>query len=124
MPLHLFLSSVYHLHTSAVFVGSPVSDWRDEMNAFNLEFPSICLRAMNQGSYSVNNSAFHGNFVDLGYATCGVEYQASHYSGNFFWANCAHISKLPPLWDPLNNAWYHLLIAFKESLSLITALVT
>lgn len=28
---------------------SPVSDWRDEMNAFILEFPSICLRAMNDG---------------------------------------------------------------------------
>jgi hypothetical protein len=28
---------------------SPVSDWRDEMNAFILEFPSICLRALNEG---------------------------------------------------------------------------
>jgi hypothetical protein len=71
--------------------GNPVSDWRDEMNAFNLEFPSICLRAMNEG-----------------YSTCGVEYQhygGGHYSGNFFWANCEHIARLPPLWDPLNNAW-------------------
>lgn len=70
---------------------SPVSDWRDEMNAFNLEFPSICLRALNDG-----------------YSTCGVEYQfygGGHYSGNFFWANCAHVSRLPPLWDALNNAW-------------------
>ena len=34
------------------------------MNAFNIEFPSICLRALLKG-----------------YNTCGVENQDAHYSG-------------------------------------------
>lgn len=45
----------------------PVASWREGMNTFNIEFPSICLRALN-----------------LGYSTCGMEYQDAHYSGNFW----------------------------------------
>lgn len=66
----------------------PVSDWRDEMNAFNIEFPSTCIRALLQG-----------------YVGCGVEYQDTHYSGNFWWADCDHIAALPGLWDPIDNAY-------------------
>ena len=47
------------------------------MNAFNIEFPSICLRALLKG-----------------YNTCGVENQDAHYSGNFWWADCEHIASL------------------------------
>ena len=56
------------------------------MNAFNIEFPSICLRAIGK----------------LHYATCGVEYQEEHYSGNFWWTDCAHLSQLPPLQGRFN----------------------
>ena len=66
----------------------PVTDWRDEMNAFNLEFPSTCLRALRAG-----------------YSTCGAEYQDAHYSGNFWWSTCDHIAALPGLWDPIDNAY-------------------
>ena len=61
---------------------SPVSTWREEMNAGVLEFPSICIRAI----------------VDKNYSTCGVENQLAHYSGNFWWADCDHIAQLdiPP----------------------------
>ena len=48
----------------------PVASWREGMNTFNVEFPSICLRALN-----------------LGYSTCGMEYQDAHYSGNFWYAS-------------------------------------
>ena len=65
----------------------PVADWRDEMNAFNLEFPSTCLRALLSG-----------------YSACGVEYQEALYSGTFWWADCDHVAALPGLWDPINNA--------------------
>ena len=47
-----------------------VASWREVMNTFNIEFPSICLRALN-----------------LGYSACGMEYQGNplgHYSGNFW----------------------------------------
>jgi hypothetical protein len=105
MAMHTYCSDQVALNNSAYVVyfhtkgsccpkypPSPVSDWRDEMNAFILEFPSICLRAMNKG-----------------YSTCGVEYTETgdkhHFAGNFFWANCLHISRLPPLWDPINNAF-------------------
>jgi len=56
----------------------PRASWREEMNAFTIEFPSICLRALLKG-----------------YNTCGVENQDAHYSGNFWWADCAHIASLP-----------------------------
>ena len=40
---------------------------------------------------------------------CGVEFQQAggrwHYSGNFFWANCAHVARVPPLSDPLKDSW-------------------
>jgi hypothetical protein len=67
---------------------SPQSDWRDLMNVFNLEFPSICLRALYTG-----------------HSTCGVNFQFDHYSGNFWWASCNHIASLPSIGDPLTSAW-------------------
>jgi hypothetical protein len=62
---------------------SPVSTWREEMNAMLLEYPSICLRALHS----------------KGYVACGVENQDAHFSGNFWFANCAHISKLSAITD-------------------------
>jgi len=68
-----------------------VCAWREAMNAFNLEFPSVCARALRQGNY----------------ATCGfeflVDYHTAHYSGNFFWANCRHIAALAPLKDRFDS---------------------
>lgn len=43
----------------------PRAMWREYMNAANLEFPSICLRAIGARSYS----------------TCGTQLQENHYSG-------------------------------------------
>ena len=68
--------------------GGAVADWRDEMNAFVIEFPSICMRALTEG-----------------YSACGPNYQDGHFSGNFWWASCNHVAKLKGLWDPINNAW-------------------
>eukprot|EP01041_Mallomonas_annulata_P003200 gene3200-6319_t len=67
---------------------NPVTHWREEMNSFNLEFPSTCIRALLNG-----------------YKTCGVEYQDAHYSGNYWWADCSHVAALPGLWDPIDNAY-------------------
>ena len=67
---------------------APQSDWRDLMNTVNIEFASVCLRALYDG-----------------YSACGAEYQDMHFSGNFWWAACNHVAMLPPLWDPINNAW-------------------
>jgi len=63
------------------------------MNAFIIEFPSLCLTALLEG-----------------YSACGVELLYSgrlpaHYSGNFWWADCSHVAALPGLWDPINNAY-------------------
>lgn len=57
-----------------------VTSWREAMNAFNIEFPSICLRALLDG-----------------YDSCGMESQEGTYSGNFWWANCEHVARLAPL---------------------------
>ena len=65
----------------------PVASWREFMNSFNIEFPSICLRAMLAG-----------------YSTCGVEYQEAIWAGNFYWAHCDHIAALPRLWTRF-DAW-------------------
>jgi len=59
-----------------------VASWRDVMNTFNLEFPSICLRALLAG-----------------YSTCGYGSQMAHYTGNFWWADCGHVAALPALWN-------------------------
>ena len=55
-----------------------VTTWREAMNAFVLEHPSICLRALLEG-----------------YDSCGMENQGGTYSGNFFWARCDHVARLP-----------------------------
>ena len=47
---------------NAVPQNGPVASWREAMNAFTIEFPSICLRALVEG-----------------YATCGFEYQIGMY---------------------------------------------
>jgi hypothetical protein len=65
----------------------PVASWREGMNTFNIEFPSICLRALLSG-----------------YSACGMELQDAHHSGNFWWANCDHIASLPPLQNRY-DAW-------------------
>jgi hypothetical protein len=64
-----------------------VSSWRDVMNTYNIEFPSICLRALLKG-----------------YSTCGYGQQGGHYAGNFFWADCHHVASLPPLVNKF-DAW-------------------
>jgi len=60
----------------------PVASWREGMNTFAIEFPSICLRALLNG-----------------HLACGMEYQDAHFSGNFFWADCDHVASLPKLWN-------------------------
>ena len=64
-----------------------IVSWREVMNTFNIEFPSICLRALLDG-----------------YSACGMNSQDGHYSGNFFWAHCDHIAALPRLHTRF-NAW-------------------
>ena len=58
------------------------------MNAFTIEFPSICIRALL-----------------LGYSTCGGIVTNAMYPGNYYWASCNHVAALPGLWNPLNNAF-------------------
>jgi len=75
---------------------NPIAAWREMLNTFNIEFPSLCLRAL----------------ID-GYSTCGANLQSpAHYSGNFFWARCDHVAALSPLrnrfdpWEVELWPWY------------------
>lgn len=65
---------------------NPVVTWREVMNAFILEFPSICLRAIGQKKAS----------------SCGPLFQDGYYSGTFWYSECSHIAQLPVLPDPLD----------------------
>lgn len=65
---------------------NPAVGWREEMNTFILEFPSICFRALQQFNYSA----------------CGVESHFAIIAGNFFWSRCSHIDHLPKI-DPRNR---------------------
>jgi hypothetical protein len=80
---------VYYLHSKAGCCPKEknmnAGHWRDMMNAFVIEFPSICLKAM-----------------QAGYSTCGPSYQRSHYSGNFWWATCDHVAGLRYLKNPFD----------------------
>ena len=65
----------------------PIASWREVMNAFTLEFPSVCMRALMEG-----------------YSVCGYGAQSQHYSGNFWWADCGHVAALPTLYTDF-DAW-------------------
>lgn len=66
---------------------NPVASWREFMNVFAIEYPSICTRAL-----------------QLGYTACGAENQDGSYSGNFFWGDCDHVAELPEVWTRF-DAW-------------------
>ena len=100
---------------------NPAARWREYMNSFNLEFPSICMRAI--GKYH--------------YSTCGVEYQDEHYSGNYWWTDCQHLASLPPLKERFNwveaeylsvrvhdNSWMMLAYARHCAYSMFTSNLT
>ena len=61
-----------------------VALWREYMNTFNIEFPSMCMEKVGIDKYS----------------TCGVEGMECHYEGNYFWSDCEHIAQLPIMYDP------------------------
>eukprot|EP00667_Euglena_gracilis_P011889 EG_transcript_12171 len=78
--------------------------WRELMNTFSIEFPSVCLRALLEG-----------------YVACGANllsfmhrHIGPHFSGTFFWANCDHLAALPRLANPF-DAWAVELWPFKVS---------
>lgn len=82
---------VFYFHTKSTTSGkyiSPASSWRDIMNTYTIEFPSICIRALLEG-----------------HSTCGSILFDVFYPGTFFWSSCNHLGMLPALWNPLNNAY-------------------
>jgi hypothetical protein len=70
-----------------VWIDNPEAGWRESMNAFTIEFPSICLQALTEHDYS----------------TCGIENHFGIYAGNFWWARCSHIRLLPRLSDRFDS---------------------
>lgn len=75
---------VFYFHTKTMDKGrqlAPGACWRDAMNAYVLEFPSICIRALLRG-----------------YSSCGPFLSTNIYQGNFWWASCSHVAQLPGLW--------------------------
>lgn len=82
---------------------NPTSSWRERMNAFTLEFPSICARAM----------------LNHGYLACGIELVRTggpkfYYAGNFWWADCDHIAKLGPT-PSRYDAWVQEFLVLADS---------
>ena len=68
-----------------------MATWRDVLNEFNLAFPSFCLE-----------SIIHG------YSACGAYRDPagiSHFSGNFWWADCGHVAALAPVALRPDNAY-------------------
>jgi len=94
---------VYYVHNKGgcctKATNNPVGNWRDMMNAFVLEFPSICMRAL-----------------EAGYSTCGPAYQTGHYSGNFWWADCEHVADLSIPHDRFaaHDAEYYILTVTRD----------
>eukprot|EP00667_Euglena_gracilis_P011623 EG_transcript_11877 len=87
------------------FEHASVASWRELMNTFSVEFPSICLRALLDG-----------------YVACGAnlkddpgEVYDPHFSGTVFWANCDHFAALPPLGNRFDG-WAPELWPFNVSL--------
>jgi hypothetical protein len=67
---------------------NPVASWREAMNAFTLEYPSICLRALLKG-----------------HPTCGFEYQDAHYR-----FDCHHMSVFSFYYSLTNSFQWQFLV--------------
>lgn len=97
---------VFYIHnkgaSSDVGTVNPISDWREHLNDHIIRYPSTCIRALLNGYPTCGIELMNGRGCDL---PEGFEFYPPHYSGNFWWADCAHIAALPGLWDPINNAW-------------------
>jgi len=63
-----------------MFNPMPIAAWREMMNTYTIEFPSICSRSLLDG-----------------YLACGYNSQDSSFSGNFFWTDCDHVARLPSI---------------------------
>jgi hypothetical protein len=86
------LALVFYIHTKGatsmdisdtrIAVPQAVKDWRKFMEYFVIERHQDCIGALAKGS-----------------STCGANYMPGppHYSGNFWWAKCSCVSKLPPV---------------------------
>ena len=66
----------------------PVAAWRETMNTFTVEFPSICVRSLLSR-----------------HVACGYNSQDSSFSGNFFWSDCDHVAMLPSVIQNRFDAW-------------------
>lgn len=80
---------VFYIHSKGTCCSRSTNNppnWREFMNTFIVEFPSICINALLDG-----------------YSTCGVNYRPytnntsipPHYSGSFWWSRCDYIATLP-----------------------------
>ena len=83
--------TVFYFHTKGVTGRSPNQEyWREFMTAYNVYMWPLC----------------HA-LIDRGFSTVGVNYQAlmrpPHYSGNFWWASTAYLSKLSLITDTRNR---------------------
>jgi hypothetical protein len=64
---------VYYMHSKGLCCPrrgkekNPVASWRELMNAYIVEFPSICMRAI----------------LQKGYSACGANNQDAHFSGKY-----------------------------------------
>lgn len=77
---YIHTKGVGHAKNGKVFAG--ITDWRKYMEHFILEKHEACIQAL------------------ITHDCCGVDYKqhpAPHFSGNFFWATCEHIRRLPDI---------------------------
>jgi hypothetical protein len=101
-------SLVYFFHTHGretvrmnKYMYSPIASWREEMSTFILKFPSICIRALLNGSRTCGVNYADAQYRYKNRCICGCTTiqltLTSLFSGNFWWADCGHILKLPKL---------------------------
>jgi hypothetical protein len=80
--IHSKGASSMEITDGRVAIPGAVEDWRKFMEYFVIEQHADCVDALGGGS-----------------STCGANYMPGppHYSGNFWWAKCSCVSKLPPV---------------------------
>ena len=90
---------ILYLHSKGVTknLSQNIVAWVDYMEYFLIEKYKVCLNELEN------------------HETVGVEYYEKpmkHYSGNFWWANCSYINKIPSLSEGIKNSiipdprWY------------------
>jgi hypothetical protein len=91
---------VFYIHTKGVTHKDsiPQADWRTMMEYYTITRFKECLKELEESDIVGTNWHFGEGHMGATSKKCGGIDVTPHFSGNFWWANTAYLSKLPVLY--------------------------